>query len=64
VIGNGVLDYEVFMATDVALTFAEQFSSPPENGGLLQNRRHLIGCVLIALINVTGLLIIHRISKE
>ena len=64
VIGNGVLDYEVFMATDVALTFAEQFSSPPENGGLLQNRRHLIGCALIALINVTGLLIIHRISKE
>jgi 2,3-bisphosphoglycerate-independent phosphoglycerate mutase len=64
VVENGVVDHEVFMATDVALNFVEQISSPPENSGLLQNRRHLIGCTLIALINVTGLLIILRILKE
>jgi bisphosphoglycerate-independent phosphoglycerate mutase (AlkP superfamily) len=64
VMEKGVLEYEVFMATDVALTFAEQISSSPENGGLLQNQRHVIGCALIALINITGLLVILRILKK
>jgi len=64
-IKDGVLEQEMFVDTDMALTFvSDAASSTWEEAGLLQNRRHVIGCVLIALINVTGLLIIIRILRE
>ncbi len=60
---NDIMEQEVFADSDMIIEFTAQ-AATSENGGLFQNMRHLIGGVLIVLINVIGLVIIVRILKE
>lgn len=60
---NDMMEQEVFADSDMMIEFTAQ-AVTSENGGLFQNMRHLIGGVLIVLINVIGLVIIVRILKE
>ncbi|HJH28312.1 MAG TPA: phosphoglycerate mutase, partial [Methanosarcinaceae archaeon] len=62
-IRDSVMEQEVFADSDMMIEFTAH-AVTSENVGLFQNMRHLIGGVLIVLINVIGLVIIVRISKE
>ena len=60
---DGTMEQEVFADSDMIIEFTTQVVTS-EYGGLFQNMRHLIGGVLIVLINAIGLVIIVRILKE
>ncbi|MDO9517310.1 MAG: alkaline phosphatase family protein [Methanosarcinaceae archaeon] len=60
---SGIMEQEVLADTDMIIEFTAQ-SMTSENGGLFQNMRHLIGGVLIVLINGIGMVVIVRILKE
>ena len=58
-----IMEQEVFADSDMIIEFTAQ-AVTSETGGLFRNLRHLIGGILIVLINVIGLVIIVRILKE
>ena len=55
-------EQEIFVDSDVKVEFATEEQT--EETGFFQNRRHLIGVVLIVLINLAGLLLIVKIYRE
>ena len=60
---NEVMEQEVFADSDMTIEFTAH-AMTSENEGGSQNMRHLIGGILIVLINVIGLVAIVRILKE
>ncbi|MDF1533855.1 MAG: sulfatase-like hydrolase/transferase [Methanosarcinaceae archaeon] len=60
---NGIMEQEVLADSDIIIEFTAQ-TVTSGNGEVFQNMRHLIGGVLIVLINVIGLVVIVRIFKE
>ncbi len=60
---NEMMEQEVFADSDMMIEFNYQVVIP-ENEGHFRNMQHLIGGVLIVLINVIGLVFIVRILKK
>ena len=58
-----VMEQEVFADTDMMVEFTAQ-AVTSENMGIFQNMRHLIGGILIVLINVIGMIAIVKILKK
>ena len=60
---SATMEQEVFADADMTIEFTAQVVTSGDEG-IFQNMRHLIGSVLIVLINVIGLVVIVRILKE
>lgn len=63
VLDGDLPEQEIFVDSDAKVEFETEVQTP-EDIGFLQNKRHLIGAVLILLINLAGLLLIVRIYRE